>query len=195
MRLCDGIWGSSEHYIKLLNIIESLAGCWLDLPNSFGSVHHNLIHFALKHYHAPACTRILFLKDWSTYQIPILIGVYQREPFLSSSLTLWWAPWWTPSASPYTWDILSGTNQRCNLLQCVNDTFLLVNWSAACQALLDCWGSARRHGHFGLPGALHAESSQCRTDHEPIWWLCCRALGPDSADIPWPCDNICPQLC
>ena len=56
----DGIPGCTEHHIKLLSMIEdarkkhkSLSVCWLDIANAFGSVHHNLIQFSLKHYHAP----------------------------------------------------------------------------------------------------------------------------------------------
>ena len=32
---------------------KSCAVCWLDLANAYESVHHSLIQFALKHYHAP----------------------------------------------------------------------------------------------------------------------------------------------
>ena len=55
----DGVSGCTEHHIKLLCVIEearqkhkSLAVCWLDLANAFGSVHHQLIRFSLEHYHA-----------------------------------------------------------------------------------------------------------------------------------------------
>ena len=33
----------------------SLAVCWLDLANAYGSVHHSLIQFSVEHYHAPPC--------------------------------------------------------------------------------------------------------------------------------------------
>ena len=52
--------GCVEHQLKLAAILaeakkkhKSLAVCWLDLANAYGSVHHSLIQFALKHYHAP----------------------------------------------------------------------------------------------------------------------------------------------
>jgi len=36
---------------------RSLAVCWLDLSNAYGSVHHDLIHFTLKHYNVPVKLR------------------------------------------------------------------------------------------------------------------------------------------
>jgi hypothetical protein len=56
----DGLPGCTEHHLKLLSILnearqkhKSLCICWLDLANTFGSVHHNLIGFAFRRYHAP----------------------------------------------------------------------------------------------------------------------------------------------
>ena len=52
--------GVSEHHSKLAAIISgaiknkrSLAMAWLDIANAYGSVHHSLIQFALRRYHAP----------------------------------------------------------------------------------------------------------------------------------------------
>ena len=52
--------GCVEHHCKLAAILaetrkkhKSLAVCWLDLANAYGSVHHSLIQFSVKHYHAP----------------------------------------------------------------------------------------------------------------------------------------------
>ena len=52
--------GCIEHHLKLATIMQdarkrhrSLAVCWLDLANAYGSVHHSLITFSLQHYHAP----------------------------------------------------------------------------------------------------------------------------------------------
>ena len=49
-----------EHHLKLATAMHdaqkrhrSLAVCWLDLANEYGSVHHSLITFSLQHYHAP----------------------------------------------------------------------------------------------------------------------------------------------
>ena len=56
----DGIPGCTEHHLKRLSILnevrqkhKSLCICRLDLANAFGSVHHNLIEFTFRHYHAP----------------------------------------------------------------------------------------------------------------------------------------------
>ena len=53
--------GCIEHQSKLAAILAearktdtSLAVCWLDLENAYGSVHHSLIQFSIQHYHAPA---------------------------------------------------------------------------------------------------------------------------------------------
>ena len=52
--------GVTEHQVKLGAIIkaakrskQSLAIAWLDIANAYGSVHHNLIQFAMAHYYAP----------------------------------------------------------------------------------------------------------------------------------------------
>ena len=52
--------GCMEHHLKLATVIQdarqkhkSLAVCWLDLANAYGSIHHSLITFSLLHYHAP----------------------------------------------------------------------------------------------------------------------------------------------
>ena len=52
--------GCNEHQFKLSSILhdaqykhKSLAVCWLDLVNEYGSVHHSLIQFSLLHCHAP----------------------------------------------------------------------------------------------------------------------------------------------
>ena len=50
----------TEHQLKLSSILneaqakhKALAVCWLDLANAYGSVHHSLIEFSLRHYNAP----------------------------------------------------------------------------------------------------------------------------------------------
>ena len=90
--------GCVEHHCKLASILaearkkhKSLAVCWLDLANAYGSVHHSLIQFCVEHYHAPLCFhQILALysdlvgkvitNEWETLPIPLDIGVYQGDP-------------------------------------------------------------------------------------------------------------------
>ena len=51
--------GCIENHLKLMSALSEarkkhklLAVCWLDLKNAYGSVHHSLIEYSLKHYHA-----------------------------------------------------------------------------------------------------------------------------------------------
>lgn len=94
-----GTPGCTEHHCKLAAILtearrkhKSLAVCWLDLANAYGSVHHSLIQFAVQHYHAPPqfqrllqslysglAGRVL-TEDWATPTIPLAVGVYQGDP-------------------------------------------------------------------------------------------------------------------
>ena len=94
-----GTPGCLEQYEKLFAVIHeahkrhrSLTVCWLDLANAYGSVHHQLIRFALKHYHAPqsfaAVVSSLYSglrstitsRSWSTKAVPLNVGVYQGDP-------------------------------------------------------------------------------------------------------------------
>ena len=91
--------GCTEHHLKLSSALaeahsnhKSLVVCWLDLANAYGSVHHSLINFSLKHYHAPP--KFLYIvqalyselnakvitTEWETPDIPIQKGVYQGDP-------------------------------------------------------------------------------------------------------------------
>ena len=91
--------GCVEHHCKLAAILaearkmhKSLAVCWLDLANAYGSVHHSLIQFSVEHYHAPPkFSQILqslytglggkvITRNWETPIIPLNIGVYQGDP-------------------------------------------------------------------------------------------------------------------
>ena len=88
--------GVSEHHSKLATIISgarknkrSLAVAWLDITNAYGSVHHLLIQFALRRYHAPpdfcnflqlwytGLSTSISTPDWVTPSICLEIGVYQ----------------------------------------------------------------------------------------------------------------------
>ena len=91
--------GCLEQYEKLCAVIQeahrrhrSLTICWLDLANAYGSVHHQLIKFALKHYHSPPSflnvvsalysdlEATVTCRSWSTTAIPLKVGVYQGDP-------------------------------------------------------------------------------------------------------------------
>ena len=91
--------GCTEHHLKLSLALadarsnhRSLEVCWLDLANAYGSVHHSLINFSLRHYHAPpqflsvvqtlydGLSARVITADWETSDIPLQKGVYQGDP-------------------------------------------------------------------------------------------------------------------
>ena len=91
--------GCIENHLKLMSVLsearkkhKTLAVCWLDLKSAYGSVHHSLIEYSLKHYHAPPkfynMIRFFYQElsasaitpEWSTAQIPLNIGVFQGGP-------------------------------------------------------------------------------------------------------------------
>ena len=154
----DGDSGCTEHHIKLLSLIQearqkhkSLAVCWLDLANAFGSVHHQLIRFSLEHYHAPArmvaavsdlyrgLVGIVRTKEWSTKPLPMEVGVFQGDPLsviIFNTVMNTLVDTITQSYHHLGYS-LSSANQSCNLLQFADDASLLGKGPAACQALLD----------------------------------------------------------
>ena len=88
--------GCTEHHQKLSSILaeahsnhKSVAVSWLDLANAYGSVHHSLIDFSLRHYHAPpqflSTVQALYTglhakvitAEWETPVISLQKGVYQ----------------------------------------------------------------------------------------------------------------------
>ena len=109
--------GVTEHQCKLAAIISgarqskrSLAVAWLDIENAYGSVHHSLIQFALRRYHAPPdfCNLLqswytdvaatISTAEWESPVIPLKIGVLQGDP-LSVVIFLTWLhsqTCWTP---------------------------------------------------------------------------------------------------
>ena len=102
-----GVPGCVEQSTKLAAALHeahtkhrSITVCWLDLANAYGSVHHDLIHFALQHYNAPTKLQnivanlycglksLITSPNWTTSPIPLQIGVYQGDPFSVVILTL-----------------------------------------------------------------------------------------------------------
>ena len=152
----DGIPGCSEHHLKLLAMIEearrkhkSISVCWLDIANAYGSVQHDLIRFSLQHYHAPDhftdiitnlytdLTGIVRTRQWTTAPFHLGIGVFQGDPLsvsifntvmntLVDTLSEHRDLGYTLTQSPHT----------CNHLQYADDTCLIGDGPASCQALL-----------------------------------------------------------
>ena len=124
--------------------------CWLDLTNAYGSVHHSLIQFALRHYHAPPqfcqtmqalhidLTAKVITDQWATPAVPLSIEVYQGDPlsvviFNTVINTL-------VDALQTRLDLgyrLSNSTRQVNVLLYADDTCLLADSPATCQHLLD----------------------------------------------------------
>ena len=147
--------GCIEHQAKLAAILrdahnkhKSLAVCWLDLANAYGSVHHSLINFSLAHYHAPpsfsglvqslyqGLSASVMTREWSTPPIPLKIGVYQGDPL---SIVIFNTVINTLVDTLKTYKgqgYLLAPNHQINLLQYADDTCILANSPATCLFLL-----------------------------------------------------------
>ena len=147
--------GCNEHHFKLASVLsdahrkhKSLAVCWLDLANAYGSVHHSLLSFFLQHYHAPpqflAIVKAFYSNlsatinslDWSTPPIPLEVRVYQGD-LLSVVLfnTVINTMVDTIKTRPDLGYHLTST-QSVNLLQYADDTCLVADSPSSCQQLL-----------------------------------------------------------
>ena len=160
--------GCIEHHLKLATVIHdarkkhrSLAVCWLDLANAYGSVHHSLIAFSLQHYHAPPqflhlvqhfysnLVATINSSQWSTPPIPLEVGVYQGDPL---SVVIFNTVINTMVDTIRTRLELGyhlTQNQSINLLQYADDTCLIANSPSSCQHLLHlvdkwlCWSGMK----------------------------------------------------
>ena len=149
--------GCIEHYTKLaaavseaLKCHKSLTVCWLDLANAFSSVHHQLISFTLRHYHAPKqfvklvdhLYTDLFVsvstKDWSSAAIPLKTGVFQGDPLsveIFNTVMNTYIDAIKPHLTTYGYHF-SGANHTLGLLQYADDTCLISNGPASCKQML-----------------------------------------------------------
>ena len=148
--------GCTEHQLKLSSVLneaqakhKALAVCWLDLANAYGSVHHSLIEFSLRHYNAPpqflsmmqalysGLNVVVTTNSWETPLVSLGKGVYQGDPLsvvifntvintlvdtISMRIDLGYQ--------------FSGSRRRVNILQYADDTCLVANSPASCQYLL-----------------------------------------------------------
>ena len=149
--------GCTEHHQKLSSILaeahsnhKSVAICWLDLANAYGSVHHSLIDFSLRHYHAPpqflSTVQALYTghhakvitPEWETPVIPLQKGVYQGDP-LSVVIfnTVMNTLLDTVSLRSDLGYRFSNSRRQVNILQYADDTCLVANSPASCQHLLN----------------------------------------------------------
>ena len=146
--------GGSEHHLKLASILKvakrkhkSLAICWVDLANAYGSIHHSLIKFSLQHYNAPSKFREVVESFytgqyasvssgiWDTPFIPIQVGVYQGDP-LSAVIfnTVINAMVDTVQSRQ---DLRYQSQKPVNLFQYADDTSLVANSTSSCQHFIN----------------------------------------------------------
>ena len=141
------IRGCTEHQLKLSSILreaqvkhKALAVCWLDLANGYGSVHHSLIEFSLKHYHAPpqflsilqslysGLNGVVTTKSWETPLVSLQKGVYQGDPLTVAIFnTVMNTLVDTISLRIDLGYQFSGSQRRVNILQYADDTCLLAD--------------------------------------------------------------------
>ena len=149
--------GCTEHHTKLAAILsearqkhKSLTACWIDLTNAYGSVHHALIQYSLRHYHAPSqfqnilkslysdLSGKVITQDWVTPTIPLEIGVYQGDPLsvviFNTVINTLVDTLQSRTDLGYN---LSNSNHQVNLLQYADDTCILANSPASAQHLLN----------------------------------------------------------
>ena len=149
--------GCTEQYRKLLAAVteaykrhKSIAVCWPDLANAYGSVNHGLITFTLQHYHATSRFQntvaqlysnlnvVVTSPSWVTSPVPLRVGVYQGDPL---SVVIFNSVMSTPGESLKQYQQLgySFTNSSRSLttLQYADDTCLVADGPSSCQTLLE----------------------------------------------------------
>ena len=151
-----GIPSCFEQYQELMAIISkahvkhiSLTVCWLDLANAYGSVHHQLIDFCLRHYYAPEpflkTIKSLYSnlgatvssRSWSTRPIPLKTGVYQGDPLSVSIFNTVMATLADALKADRHLGYSLSRATNTNVLQYADDTCLVANGPASCQILLN----------------------------------------------------------
>ena len=123
--------------------------CWLDMANAYGSEHHQLIQFALKHYRAPhsfkAVVSSLYSdlsasitsRLWSTKADPLKLGVYQGDPLsvvIFNTVMMTLAD--TLKEDQHLGYTFAQSHRSINVLQYADDTCLIANGLSSCQHLL-----------------------------------------------------------
>ena len=191
--------GCTEHHLKLSSILieahsmhKSLAVCWLDLANAYGSVHHSLINFSFRHYHAPP------------QLLAIVQSLYSGPTFSLQNGRPQSSPW--KRGDPLSVVILNtvmntlidtistridlgykffNSSRKVTILQYADDTCLVANSPASCQHLLSmvsvasvvwngCQG-AKVPVHFsaGLHWEVGRPISPAEWDDYPFLHKCC----------------------
>ena len=151
-----GVPGCTEHQYKLWQAIldarrnqRNITVCWLDLANAFGSIHQNLITYALWHYHLPGhfirtiqslysgLTAVISSKEWETRPVHLAKGLFQRDP-LSSAIFNVINLYLDTIASECSHNgyRFSSSHHQMPILQYADDTCLTASSKANCQTML-----------------------------------------------------------
>ena len=154
----EGVPGCTEHQFKLWQAIldarrnqKNITVCWLDLANAFGSVHHNLISYALWHYHLPAhfiraiqslytgLSAVISTKQWETTPIHLGKGLFQGDPLSAAIfdvvINLYLDA--IKSECSHRGYRFSTSRHQMSTLQYADDTCLTASSKEDCQAMLD----------------------------------------------------------
>ena len=152
-----GIPGCHEHQFKVWRALQdakasqrSLCAVWLDLKNAYGSVHHQLIQYAMSRYHvSEKCQRVVAClysnltvqvrtPDWQTGMIPFQKGVFQGDPLSVSIFNMVINMYVDQISSPRHLSLAyeySYSNSHLLLTQFADDTSIITNSVKSCQFL------------------------------------------------------------
>ena len=125
--------GCTEHQCKLAAILaeprknhKSLAVCWLDVANVYGSVYHSLIQFSISHYHVPPQFCSIIQSLYSDLYGAVVIFNTVINTMVDTLQT-----------RPDLGFLFPNSHHQVNLLQYADDTCIMANSPAAGQHLLD----------------------------------------------------------
>ena len=148
----EGVPGCTEHHLDARrNQKNIITVCWLDLANAFGSVHHNLISYALWHYHLPAhfihaiqslytgLSAVISTKQWETSLIHLGKGLFQGDPLSAAILDVVISLYLDAikSECSHRGYRFSTSRHQMSTLQYTDDTCLMASSKKGCQAMLD----------------------------------------------------------
>ena len=144
----EGVPGCTEHQFKLWQ--ATLDARRNQRNNAFGSVHQNLITYALWHYHLPGHfirsiqslysgqSAVISSKEWETQPVHLAKGLFQRDPLSSAIYNVIINLYLDTLASEcsHTGYRFSSLHHQMPILRYTDDTCLTASSKANCQAML-----------------------------------------------------------
>ena len=152
----EGVPGCTEHQYKLWQAIldarrsqRNITVCWLDLVNAFGSIHQNLISYALWHYHLLGhfirtiqslyfgLTAVISTKEWESQPVHLARGLFQGDPLSSAIFNVIINLYLDTISSECSHNgyRFSSSHHQMPVLQYEDDTCLTANSKANCQTI------------------------------------------------------------